>query len=189
VANNVRVWSLNKPKMVKNTTKVKNNAVGAYSLTLDGVDVITFVENAKAITLSKTLELIREKNPVGDIILMLDNLPSHKAHIFKERAEELNIILFPIPPYSPQLQPVEKIWHTNKRDVSSYKIKNIKAINKISKEETKRVLEEEMTKSFYNNVPSKNKWNTIRENYIKPLIKILNPEQNSDWEIQTVNQI
>ena len=188
VANSVRVWSLNKPKMIKNTTKVKNNAVGAYSLTPEGVDVITFVENSKAITLSKTLELIRKKNPVGDIILMLDNLPSHRAYIFKDESKELDIVLFYIPAYSPQLQPVEKVWYTNKRDVSSYKIKNIKSIKKISEEETKRVLEEEMTKSFHYNVPSKNKWNKVRENYIKPIIKTLNPKHNSDWEVQIVNQ-
>ena len=188
VSNNVRIWSLNKPKMIKITTKVKNNTVGAYSLTPEGVDIITFVENSKAITLSKTLELIRENNPTGDIILMLDNLPSHKAHIFKEKAKELNIDLLPLPTYSPQLQPIEKIWYSGKRDTSSYKIKNIKTVTKISKEETKRILEEEITKSFYNNVTSKNKWNTIRENYIKPIIKLLNPKHNYNWEVQRVNQ-
>ena len=171
--------------MIKITTKVKNNAVGSYSLTPEGVDVITFVENSKAITLSKTLELIRKNNPIGDIILMLDNLPSHKAHIFKDKAKELNIDLSPLPSYSPQLQPIEKIWHTNKRDISSYKIKNIK---KISKEETETILKEEMTKSFYNNVKSKNKWNKVRETYIKPIIKILNPKHSSDWEVQKLNQ-
>ena len=45
-----------------------------------------------------------------------------------------------------------------------------------------------MTKSFYKNVKSKNKWNTVRETYIKPLIKILNPKQIFDWEIQKLNQ-
>jgi putative transposase len=137
------------------------------------------------------LKLLREKNPVGDIVLMLDNLPSHKAHIFKNKAKELNIVLLNIPTYSPQVQPIEKIWYTNKRDVSSYKIKNIKNIKnieRISKEETKRILEEEMTKSFYNDVQSKNKWDTVRENYIKPLIKLLNPEHNFNWEVQRVNQ-
>ena len=174
--------------MIKNTTKVKNNAVGAYSLTPNGVDVITFVEKSQAKTLAKTLELIREKNHLEDIILILDNLPSHKAHIFKDKAKELNIILLPLPTYSSQLQPVKKVWHTNKRDISSYKIKNIKNIEKISKEETKRILEEEMTKSFYNSVKSKNKWNTICENYIKPIIKIQNPKHNFNWEIQRVHQ-
>ena len=182
-ANNVRVWSLTKPKMVKNTTKVKNNAVGAYSLTTNGIDILTFIENSKAETLAKTLELLRKNNPLGEIILMLDNFPSHKANIFKEKAKELNIDLLPLPGYSPQLQPVEKVWDTNKRDVSAYKIENVKNVKKISVEETERILKEVMTESFYNDVPSKNKWTTVLDDYIKPLIKKINPKDNLNWEV------
>jgi len=185
-ANNVRVWSLTKPRMIKNTTKVKNSAVGAYSLTTNGVDIINFIENSKAETLATTLDLLRKNNPTGDIILMLDNFPSHKAYIFKKKAKELNIDLLSLPAYSPELQPVEKVWHTGKRDISAYKIANAKNVKKISVEETERILKEEMTKSFHNTVPSKNKWKTILEDYIKPIIKKLNPTNNLNWEVQNI---
>ena len=47
IANNVRVWSLTKPQMIKDVGKHKANVAGSYSLTNEGKDDLVFLENSK----------------------------------------------------------------------------------------------------------------------------------------------
>jgi len=186
-ANNIKTWSLKKPQMVKNTEKIKSNAAGFYSLTPEGNDYLEFLENSKAITIANSFKNLRELNPKGVILLLIDNFPSHKAHIIKNIAKELNIDLLYLPTYSPQLQPEEKVWYMIKRFLSQIKIDIIANLKKLSKDETEEILKKNIIKSFYKEVKSKNKWNKVLNNYIKPLIKLLNPESNKNLKIQKIS--
>ncbi|MDR3223146.1 MAG: transposase [Methanobrevibacter sp.] len=186
-SNNVRVWSLTKPRMLKNTAKVKSNVAGAYSLTPDGVDLIEFIENSKAVTIVEVLKKIRKANPRGIIILILDNYPSHKANIVKEIATELDIELLYLPTFSPQLQPEEQMWHDTKRDLSEYKVDYIPDLKKLSVKKSEAILKEEFSNSFYKKVKSKKYGNKLFNNFIKPIIKNLNPLHNLDWEVQKIS--
>ena len=76
------------------------------------------------------LKDIRKQNPEEIIFLLIDNFPSHKADDVKNLAKEINIELCYLPAYSPQLQPIEKVWYKNKRDNMQYKIDNIKNFKK-----------------------------------------------------------
>ena len=64
------------------------------------------------------METIRESNPEKPIIVILDNFRSHHSKAVKESAESLNIKLIFLPPYSPDLNPIEFIWKSVKRIVS-----------------------------------------------------------------------
>ena len=64
------------------------------------------------------METIRESNPERPIIVILDNFRSHHSKAVKESAESLNIKLIFLPPYSPDLNPIEFIWKSVKRIVS-----------------------------------------------------------------------
>jgi len=64
------------------------------------------------------LRLIRERNPVGHILLILDNARAHIAGKTKRLAKSLNITLVFLPPYSPDLNPIEQIWKSIRRRVS-----------------------------------------------------------------------
>jgi len=66
-ANNIRAWSLNKPRMIKNTSKHKINVAGSYSLTKDGKDDLVFLKNSKKESIVYTLKRLRKKNPKGVI--------------------------------------------------------------------------------------------------------------------------
>jgi len=173
--------------MLKNGYKVKVNAAGAYSLTYDGHDYLEFMEDSTAVSISKVLQNLRKNNPLGIILILIDNFPSHKAHLFKDIATQLKIELLFLPPYSPQLQPEEKIWHSTKRDISKFKINTIPNLNKIKQDKTKELLENVLTKSFYHHTKSKERWNTVKNEYILPLIKKLNPLENQNWEVQKTN--
>ena len=133
------------------------------------------------------LKDIRKQNPKEIIFLLIDNFSSHKADDVKNIAKELNIELCYLPPYSPQLQPIEKVWYKNKRDNMQYKIDKIKNFKKMDKDEKLNKLKEIVEDSFYKTVKSKTMWNKVLNNYIKPPIKKLNPRYNSEVKLEIVN--
>jgi putative transposase len=51
-------------------------------------------------------------------VVILDNFRSHWANKTREKARELNISLVFLPPYSPDLNPIEFIWKSIKKHIS-----------------------------------------------------------------------
>lgn len=145
------------------------------------------MENSTKETIMNLLKDIRKQNPKEIIFLLIDNFSSHKADVVKNLAKELNIELCYLPPYSPQLQPIEKVWYKNKRDNMQYKIDKIKNFKKMDKDEKLNKLKEIVEDSFYKTVKSKTMWNKVLNNYIKPPIKKLHPRYNSDVKLEIVN--
>lgn len=45
----------------------------------------------------------------GDVVVM-DNLSSHKVHGVRQRIEQVGAEVLYLPPYSPDLNPIEKAW-------------------------------------------------------------------------------
>jgi transposase len=70
---------------------------------------IVFPDRTKSDDFCQFLVEVREHNPINKICLILDNFPTHKAQRVKEKAQELNIELILLPPYSPDLNPIEYI--------------------------------------------------------------------------------
>ena len=130
------------------------------------------MENSKKETIIKCLESLRKKNPIGTIMLLIDNFPSHKSKMVKEKAKELNILLCYLPPYSPQLQPIEHIWKDIKKSISEYKINKIEDYKKLKKDEITEKLKELVENNYYKLVPSKNKWNKVFHTYILPKLNL-----------------
>lgn len=145
------------------------------------------MENSTKETIKNLFKDIRKQNPKEIIFLLIDNFSSHKANIVKNLAKELNIELCYLPPYSPQLQPIEKVWYKNKRDNMQYKIDKIKNFKKMDKDEKLNKLKEIVENSFYKTVKSKTMWNKVLNEYIKPPIKKLHPRYNSEVKLEIVN--
>ena len=145
------------------------------------------MENSTKETIKNLFKDIRKQNPKEIIFLQIDNFSSHKANIVKNLAKELNIELCYLPPYSPQLQPIEKVWYKNKRDNMQYKIDKIKNFKKMDKDEKLNKLKEIIENSFYKTVKSKTMWNKVLNEYIKPPIKKLHPRYNSEVKLEIVN--
>jgi len=128
-ANTQRLWSFFKPVVKKNTTKIRANTFGFYAI--NGESVINFKENSKKESVCEFLEKIRTKNPEKPIIIILDNFRSHWANKTREKAKELNIILVFLPPYSPDLNPIEQIWKSIKRELSPLLIKTLEKLKEV----------------------------------------------------------
>jgi transposase len=91
---------------------------------LNGTDVITFPKHTKCDDFCGFLDEVRSHNPFNRICLILDNFATHKAKRVHERARFLNIELIFLPPYSPDLNPIEFIWKSMKRFISIRPIEN-----------------------------------------------------------------
>jgi len=84
--NRQRFWSFEKPRMIKNTTKYRANTFGFYPI--NGREVVEFMERSTSEYVRAFLRLIREKNPVGTYLLILDNARAHIAGKTKRLAKK-----------------------------------------------------------------------------------------------------
>ena len=116
-SNTVRLWSLGRPRSRRSTALIRANTFGCYAPA--GESVVCFMGDSRRESVCAFLEEVRARNPVGGILLVLDNFPSHRAADVRSRAEELGMRLVFLPPYSPDLNPIEQIWRGVKRVVST----------------------------------------------------------------------
>ena len=173
--------------MEMDTNKYTCKAAGFYSLTPEGNDYLEFMENSRKETIANLMKSIKRENPNAIIFIIIDNFPSHTSKLVKDLAQELEIELCFLPAYSPQLQPIEKIWFKGKRDVMYYKINNIEGFKEMNDDEKLDLLKSIVKKVFYRNVKSKKMWFKIDNNYIRRIIKKLHPRINSELEFEIIN--
>lgn len=81
-----------------NLEEISKPIVGSYS-TVDGESIVDFLEQLRANT----------KTP-GTIHIILDQAGYHRSAIVADKAKELKINLIYLPPYSPNLNPIERLW-------------------------------------------------------------------------------
>ena len=74
---------------------------------LNGESLIEFPESNKAEDFITFLKRIKESNEKR-IVVILDNFGTHHAKKVREEAEKLNISLIYLPPYYPDLNPIER---------------------------------------------------------------------------------
>ena len=61
--------------------------------------------------MGRPLQTIRQQYPSKEAVhLILDGAGYHRAKDLKDKAMELNIKLHYLPPYSPNLNPIERLW-------------------------------------------------------------------------------
>jgi putative transposase len=128
-SNTQKWWSFHKLAISKNTDKYKANAFGFYPL--NGSPVIKFKESSKTQDVCDFLGDIRDANPEKTMIIFADNSRPHKAKETLEFAEECDIKLIFLPPYSPDLNPIEYIWKSIKRVISHAFIQDINHLRRL----------------------------------------------------------
>jgi transposase len=90
-------------------------------------------------------------NP-GDVIIM-DNCRTHHAKIVSEKLKSLSIDTLFLPPYSPELNPIEESWAVIKARLKRKKARNI--VDYIDGlVEAKNHVDEAMGEAFFNHATS-----------------------------------
>ena len=73
-------------------------------------------------------EVLCPKLRIGDVVIM-DNLSSHKVQGVRERIEAAGAQLLYLPPYSPDLNPIEKAWAKLKQLLRAAKARTKEALD------------------------------------------------------------
>ena len=94
--------------------KKRSKSIGFIALKKD---VVMLSDSCKSDDMIDFLEVIRKQNP-DKLCIVLDNARIHHAKAVKARAEELDIYFIYLPPYSPDLNPIEFGWKDLKRELS-----------------------------------------------------------------------
>jgi hypothetical protein len=100
-ANTVKVWSFERVRSIKNSTKFNTNTIGFYAI--KGNSVSKFLTDSKAPSIAEFLDHIKISNSAYKaIVAIIDNFSSHRSKIVMQKAKELISILY----FSPLILPI-----------------------------------------------------------------------------------
>jgi len=111
-------WSESgKPHLIPtNTGRQRYNILGAYCTQTHEYVFILTEDNINQDKVIELLELLRAKHPgEGKIYLILDNASYNRALRVRAQAEESRIVIKYQPPYSPNLNLIERLWKFMRR--------------------------------------------------------------------------
>lgn len=92
-------------------SRTRLNILGALDLNDIAGTISTQFDTINQESVITFLKLIRDKNPENHrIYIVLDGAGYHRALLVREEAKRLNIELVFLPPYSPNLNPIERLW-------------------------------------------------------------------------------
>jgi len=99
-------------KAIKTTgTRTRLNVIGAIQLGHLSRAVIQHVDTVNGETITEFFQQLRAQYSDSKAIhLVLDGAGYHTSHRVLAQAKELNIVLHKLPPYSPNLNPIERLW-------------------------------------------------------------------------------
>ena len=94
-----------------NSGRKRANLLGGYSPISNTLEILQTTGRCNGDTVIQLLDRIRKAHPMARrIVVIMDNIPYQRARKVKEYAEKTNIELFYLPPYSPNLNLIERLW-------------------------------------------------------------------------------
>ena len=99
-------------KIIETTgSRTRLNIIGALNLSDIANTIVTYNETINSRSIAMFFVELRKRYPIERRIhLILDGAPYHKANLVKDFAWIYNIELHYLPPYSPNLNPIERLW-------------------------------------------------------------------------------
>ena len=106
-------WMPKGRKTLVETTgsRTRLNIMGALNLNDIGSTVIREYDTINSLNIGKFFIAIRETYPITQKVhIILDGAGYHRSELVQEWAYVMNIELHYLPPYSPNLNPIERLW-------------------------------------------------------------------------------
>lgn len=111
------LWTLKRIFIKAPTGRQRYNVLGAINAITHKLITVTNETYINALSIVELLEKIALLKKVDvPITIILDNAAYQKCKIVFEKAEELDIELLYLPPYSPNLNLIERLWKFVKKD-------------------------------------------------------------------------
>lgn len=102
--------------VLTNSGRSRVNIFGAISIVEKDV-VVRSYERINQSSVCHFLKALRKKNPDKNLVLILDRGPSNTASSVLNLGIKLNIKIVFLPSYSPNLNPIERLWKFFKKQV------------------------------------------------------------------------
>ena len=114
---NGHVWS-EQPQFVRTSSgRYRMNILGAMQAVTNDLYSITTPDYIKATTVVELIAFLREQRPGKRIHLVLDNARYQRCELVQKAARKYRIHLLYLPPYSPNLNLIERFWKMLKEKV------------------------------------------------------------------------
>jgi transposase len=110
------------------------------AMSLRGIDAAMTIEAATDAEIFRAYveQVLCPKLRHGDVVIM-DNLSAHKVSGIREQIESCGAQLIYLPPYSPDLNPIEKAWSKFKQFLRSAKARTAEALDQAITEALKTI--------------------------------------------------
>src|SRR6476646_11124786 len=101
-----------------NSGRNRLNVLGAYSPDDHTLEAIEGTESCDAGLVCRLLRKVRAANPRKRLLVVLDNARYQRAYAVQALARRLRIPLLFLPPYSPNLNLIERFWKFLRKKVT-----------------------------------------------------------------------
>lgn len=119
--NTMRLWGMEKPRVAKNTNNLRANTIGFYAL--NGTSLVQCRKDNRADNFCEFLKEVHRLNECDHLVIILDNARTHKSLKVTWQAYLLGISFIYLPFYSPDLNPIEQVWKSIKRELTPHLFK------------------------------------------------------------------
>lgn len=104
------LWSIKRMFVKANSGRNRLNVLGAIDAVTKQMVHLTNTTTINAWSLVELFRKLRELHPHEQITLVLDNAKYQRCYLSQTAARMLNIELLFLPPYSPNLNLIERVW-------------------------------------------------------------------------------
>jgi transposase len=109
------IWCFQRIFLKTSPGRQRYNILGAIDSHNQEFTSIRTTENINALSIVHLLDLVREKHPQMPVSLVMDNARYQHCNAVKAHAAKLDIELLFLPPYSPNLNLIERVWKLTKK--------------------------------------------------------------------------
>jgi Transposase and inactivated derivatives len=111
------IWSVKRVFLKTSHGRNRINVLGAVDAITKEITTLINTTYITATTIMDFLEKLKEKYSDKPIVMVLDNAKYQHCNLVKEKAEKLGITLMFLPPYSPNLNIIERLWKFTKKKI------------------------------------------------------------------------